>query len=491
MQRARFSKSSTPAPALVPVIALLAIAGSGHTREVVASSAQVPGPPAVAPGPNSCLAGTGSRNWCGDGGPATQAKLAGPGDVTTAPDGTLFIADTLNNVIRRVTTEGIIETVAGDGVLDAPKATEPAATASFDQPRGVAFEPAGSLLVADTNHDAIRRVAADGLVTTVVGGPDRVLTQLRRPGDVVALATGGMLVVDTGNHRVLLVSATGSVRRVAGTGRAGFTRSQRPGSRSPLRSPAQVAPLARGDMLIADTGNRAIRWLRRGRLRTLAVLRPRRSPRGVAAAGGRVLASHDTGVQDVTRSGDQFQVAGTGRRGFTGDTGPATRVALDLPRQLATAPDGTLLIAEERSDRIRRVRVGEIVTVAGTDTPLATLASRRVRAGRASSIAACYQRNPRFQVFAFLPQSSPQLRATPRRLKLRITTSREARVKLRLSFKGDVKRRKTLERVGNSAPRKVVFRGRLRVSNRYSLAMEGRSLTDGIVRCDRRGVTVR
>ncbi len=446
------------------------------------------GPPPVGRSPNTCLPGTGSRNWCGDGRPGTQAKLAGPTDVTTAPDGSAFIADTLNHVIRRVSPDGVIETVAGDGILDSMKDPEPAATASFDRPGGVAFEEGGSLLVADTNHDAIRRVSADGQVTTIVGGAQGVVTRLRRPGDVVALPGGSMLVVDTGRNRVLRISPAGAVRRVAGTGRAGFTRRVRSGSRSPLRTPVQVAPLPRGDMLIADAGNRAIRWLRRGRLRTLAVLRPRRAPLGVAVAGGRVLASHTTGVQDVTRPTRQSRVAGTQTRGFNGDSGPATETALDTPRQLATAPDGTLLLAEQGSDRVRRLRVAELVTIAGTDTPLTAAGSAR----RASiSQRRCYGRHPRFQVFALVPQSRNVLSGSRRRVRVLIATSRRAAVKLRLEYRGTTKRRKSLKRVGNRKLRRAVLRARLKGGRRYRLRMEGTSFGDSIRRCDDRWVVVR
>src|SRR3954471_4728086 len=319
----RETKTGARSIAALPLLLVVSpVAALGPAWMPVARPAQA-GPPPVAASPNSCLPGTGSRNWCGDGRPATEAKLAGPMDVTAAPDGTLFIADTLNNVIRRVSLDGTIATVAGDAVLDAPQPTEQAATASFDDPRGIAFDASSnSLLVADTNHDAIRRISAAGLVTTVVGGRRATLTRLRRPGDVVATPGGGMLVVDTGRHRVLQISASGRVRRVAGTGQPGFSRQIRLGPRSPLRSPAQVAVLAGRDMLIADSGNRAIRWLRRGRLRTLAILKRPSAPLGVVASGGRVLASERASVLEVTPR-PSVRVAGTGSPGFSADRGPA------------------------------------------------------------------------------------------------------------------------------------------------------------------------
>jgi hypothetical protein len=468
------------------VVAAVAAQGAGP----VAGVAQSPtGPPAVAPSPNTCVPGAGSRNWCGDGRLATQAKLAGPQDVATAADGTIYVADTLNNVIRRISPDGSIATVAGDAVPDAPQATEPAATASFDHPGGVAVQNDGGLLVADTGHAAIRRVAPDGLVTTVIGGPGHLGTTLRAPTDVAVLPDGGYLIVDRGRHMVLRVTGEGRVFRAVGTGRPGFVRRILPGSRSPLRAPSQVAPLGGGDMLIADSGNGVVRWLRRGRLRTLAV-RPRRAIYGVASSGGRVLISDAAGVHDVTTQLAQTRVAGVGRAGFSGDVGEALSVALDHPRQLAPAPDGTLLIAEEGSDRIRRLRVGQLVTVAGTDTPAARAASasappRAVAAGGP----ACAGYAALFGSFEVRPRLDP-LHGTSHGVAVKIATSRVARVRLRLARGGRVAASKTYGKVSNRQPIRVAVHVRMR-HGRYRLSVSGRSLSNRMVRCVERVVVVR
>jgi hypothetical protein len=495
--------------ALAPVLLLLALAAQGQAPGSAAAQSSLPGPPPVAPSPNSCLPGTGSRNWCGDGRLATQAKLAGPWDVTAAPDGTLFVADTVNGVIRRISRDGLIATVAGDGWRDAPQPREPAATASFDRPRGISYDAAtNSLLVADTFHDSIRRIAADGTVTTVVGRSAPTLTSLRRPTDVVALPRGGMLVSETVRNRVLRISSSGSVRRIAGTGRRGFSRKTLRGSRSPLSRPAQVVLLARGDVLIADTGNRAIRLLRRGRLRTLAVLPG--APFGVAASGGRVLASQSASVLDVTRR-PFVTVAGSGERGFTGDSGPPRETALDLPRQLAAAPDGTLLIAEDGNDRIRRVAVGELVTVAGSDRPVASAAMRgplarlahvhptcealpggfpcpvlaAPTARRASGCKRYDKYNPVFTQLELLPPKRATLtRRTRKQVRLRYVTSRVANVAALVS-----RRRKsflaTQEGVTSEGKHRIVVRGRFR-PRRYKVELWARSLPDQVPKCDAR-----
>jgi hypothetical protein len=452
-------------------------------------AAQV-GPPPVARSPNTCLPGTPSRNWCGDGRPATLAKLAGPMDVTAAPDGTLFIADTLNNVIRRIGPDGTIETVAGDGVADAPLDTEPAATASFGQPRGVAFAPDGSLYVADTGHDSIRRIAPDGTVTRVAGGRPALRARLRRPGDVVVVPGGDLIVADTGDNRVLRIPPAGRSRVLAGTGRAGFTGATRRATRSPLRGPAQIALLSHGDLLIADTGNRAVRWLRGRALRTIRRLPAARRPLGVAASGGRALMSYAAGVLDVTPGRATRAVAGTGTAGYNGD-GRGLETQLDLPTQLFTAPDGTLLIAERGSDRIRRARLGELTTIAGTDKPVpAPPAAAIARAGRVAGARNCQHSTPRFRYFNFLPLVGGPLHGSKHAVKASISTSRIARVSFSLRDHGAPRATKTVDGVSNRHPRKVVIGARLKRHREYVLWATGTSTDDGLVRCDHRRVIV-
>jgi DNA-binding beta-propeller fold protein YncE/uncharacterized protein YwbE len=485
MQGHRLAAAGTAA-----VLTALLVAAASRGEDPVGRIAQAPGvPPAVAPSPNTCIPGTGSRNWCGDGRLATQAKLAAPNDVTTAPDGTIFIADTLNNVIRRVSPDGSIATVAGDGVADAPLPSEPAATASFDHPRGVAVQNDGGLLVADTGHAAIRRVAPDGTVTTVIGGPDQLGERLRSPTDVAVQPDGGYLIADAGRNEILRVTSDGRVFRSVGTGRPGFSKQPKLHAlRAALRSPSQIVPLGRRDMLIADTRNGAVRWLRGRRVQTL--FRGKQRIYGVALSAGRVLVSDAVGIHDVTPKIGQGQIAGTKTRGYSGDSGDALAVQLNFPGQLASAPDGTLLIAEPNSDRIRRLQVGQLVTVAGTDTPLTAAAAASPQALTAAHVPECTKRTPRFQVFLVKPLLS-ELRGTPQGIRVKLATSRVARVRLRLERGGRVAKRMTYDVVSNRQDRDVIVRARMR-HGRYTLFVSGRSIMgpDHPVRCLQRTVRV-
>lgn len=115
------------------------------------------------------VAGTGQTEFSGDGGPATEASLYWPTALEFDEDGSLLIADTRNHVIRRLLTDGNIETVAGTGVKGASGDGGPATDAQLDQPNGLAFAPDGSLLIADRGNFKIRRVSLAGIIETVAG----------------------------------------------------------------------------------------------------------------------------------------------------------------------------------------------------------------------------------------------------------------------------------------------------------------------------------
>lgn len=131
----------------------------------------------------STIAGNGVRGFGGDGGPATGATLADPFGVEVGPDGTFYIADTGNNRIRRVDTAGIISTMAGTGSWRHGGDGGRAAEASFDQPHSIALGPQGELYLEDTLNSRVRRIGPDGTITTVAGNGSRPAEGGAHPGD--------------------------------------------------------------------------------------------------------------------------------------------------------------------------------------------------------------------------------------------------------------------------------------------------------------------
>lgn len=492
-----------------PAVVLAAVAVS-----IVAGSAagesRVAGPGLVAPAPNACLPGSGSRNWCGDGGPAARAKLAAPNDVAVAADGSLLIADTNSNVIRRVGPDGVIGTLAGDG--SAPRRlvrpVESAARPFLNAPTGVAEASDGTVLVADSGNNAIRRITLDGRVEIVLGGRSRIGTKLTRPEDVLALPNGDILVADTGGSRVLRLTAAGAVEPVAGTGEFGFARDGVPATESPLRVPIQIATMPGGSLLIADRGTGTVRIVSpSGVIDTVEDVGDQLA--GVAwtpdhgvvfsrsVIGGRERNTRSEIGRSDPSGGAAIRIAGTGRDAFGGDSGQATALSVRQPRQLAVAPDGALLIAEAGSDRIRRLGAdGTLITLAGSDRPrqIASLPPPGPSGqGSQPGGPGCFGRHPRFEVFNFLPGDTETLSAGRRRVTVRVQTSVTARVRIVLKLHKQVLRRRVLEQVSNARVATVVkLRADLNRDERYIVAMNGRSLDDpDILRCDRRGVRVR
>jgi len=115
------------------------------------------------------IAGTGSAGFRGDGGPATAAKLNFPTGLAIDADGNLYVSDANNNRVRRIDRDGVITTVAGNGVAGFGGDGGPATAAKLNAPAGLAFDGAGNIYIADQGNDRVRRVDLDGVITTVGG----------------------------------------------------------------------------------------------------------------------------------------------------------------------------------------------------------------------------------------------------------------------------------------------------------------------------------
>jgi glucose/arabinose dehydrogenase len=274
-------------------------------------------------------AGTGSPGYSGDGGPAVLAQLDGVHGVALRVGGGVVLADTANDVVRSVSPEGMITTIAGTGAAGFSGDGGPATQARLDAPRGIAALPDGGLLIPDSSNQRIRRVWPDGTITTVAGtgvagfsgdGGPATAAQLDLPFGVAVLPGGAFLVADTANSRVRKVRADGTIVTVAGTGVGGFSGDGGPATAAELNNPHAVAALPDGGFLVADTLNNRVR---------------RVTPQGVITT-----------------------VAGTGVAGFSGDGGSASVATLDLPKAVAVLPDAAgFLVADSANDRVRRVAV--------------------------------------------------------------------------------------------------------------------------------------
>jgi sugar lactone lactonase YvrE len=216
------------------------------------------------------VAGTADQGFSGDGGQASAAQLNAPAGVTTDSQGHIFLADTGNNRVREIAPDGTITTIAGTGQQGFAGDGGPATKARLNSPSGLALMPDGSLLIADTGNNRVRRVASDGTISTVAGnggvgsagdGGPATSAGLNMPVDVAAPPGAGFFVAEQGGDRVRFVDPTGRITRVAGTGAPRFGGDGKPAASSFLNAPHAIALTAATELLIADSDNNRVRYV--------------------------------------------------------------------------------------------------------------------------------------------------------------------------------------------------------------------------------------
>ncbi|MEU6603266.1 hypothetical protein ABZ944_40360, partial [Streptomyces flaveolus] len=176
-------------------------------------------------------AGNGEAGFVVDGGPAVGTKLYNPYGVAVDREGYLYIADVSNHRVRKVTPGGIITTVAGNGQAGFVSDGGPAAATNLNHPYSVAVDGSGNLYIADHANHRVRKVTPDGIITTVAGngqagfvsdGGPAAATKLNGPIGVAVDRSGNLYIADYYNHRVRKVTPDGIITTVAGNGQAGF-----------------------------------------------------------------------------------------------------------------------------------------------------------------------------------------------------------------------------------------------------------------------------
>jgi cysteine-rich repeat protein len=217
------------------------------------------------------VAGTGIAGFSGDGGPATSAQLRLPSGVAVDDLGNVFIAEPLNHRVRRIdAATGVITTVAGTGVGGFSGDGGPATTAQVNQPYAVAIDGRGNLFIADRGNHRIRRVdGATGEITTVAGtgesgfsgdGGPATSAQLNQPRGVAVDGLGNIIIADYSNHRIRRVDgATEVITTLAGTGEFAFSGDGGPATDASLWLPIGVAIDDLGNMFVADAANHRVR----------------------------------------------------------------------------------------------------------------------------------------------------------------------------------------------------------------------------------------
>lgn len=280
------------------------------------------------------VAGTGSNGFSGDGGLATAARLGNSlQGMAVGPDGTIYIADAVNHRIRKIDTNGVISTVAGDGAIgniSDIRDGSPAQQAHLNLPTDVAIGPDGSLYIADTDHSRVRRIGSNGIITTLAGngrygysgdGGSATDAMLARPSSIAVAPDGSLYIADPDNYRIRRVGADGVITTVAGTGEPGVGGDGGSAVQAQLVRPDNIDVGVDGSLYIVDGPNNHIR---------------RVGPDGIISI-----------------------FAGNGLNDSSGDGGPATQAAI-APTGIASAQDGSLYVTD--GNRIRQIRADGIIT---------------------------------------------------------------------------------------------------------------------------------
>ena len=217
------------------------------------------------------VAGNGTSGYSGDGGPATSAQLRWPWSVALDATGNLYIADYYDHRVRKVGVGGIITTVAGTGTQGSAGDGGPAAAAQLYDPHGVAVDAVGNLYIADTGNNVIRKVAGDGTITTIAGsitspgnsgdGGPATEAKLDYPTAVAVDAAGNLYIADSWNYVIRKVSPSGTITTIGGNHTYGYSGDGGPATGAQLSWPQGVAVDATGRVYVADTDNNAIRLL--------------------------------------------------------------------------------------------------------------------------------------------------------------------------------------------------------------------------------------
>jgi uncharacterized protein (TIGR03437 family) len=339
----------------------------------------------VSNGVITTVAGSGTPGFSGDNGPATSAQLHFPSGVAVDSALNLYIADSANNRIRKV-SNGVITTVAGNGPLGFGGDNGPATSAQLNSPSAVAVDSAANFYIAEPYNNRIRKVS-NGVITTVAGnslngdnGP-ATSAQLYSPQGVAVDSDGNLYVADPGNNRIRKVS-NGVITTVAGNGTPGFSGDNGPATSAQLNRPQGVAVDSAGNFYVADRNNNRIREVSNGVITTVAgngtyfccgdngpaTSAQLRHPSGIAVDSADDLYIADTYNNRVPKvsNGVITTFAGSGNDIFGGDNGPATRADVFEPMAVAVDSAGDLYIADVGNGRIRKVSDGVITTVAAS-----------------------------------------------------------------------------------------------------------------------------
>ncbi len=336
------------------------------------------------------IAGSSSSGFSGDGGPSTAAQVLSTNSVATDAAGNVYIYDLYR--LRKINTSGVINTVAGIGAPGSGGDGGPA-TAAQIEPGAVGCDVSGNIYLCAGNK--IRKITTSGIITTIAGtgsagyggdGGAATAAQFNNPTSLTIDGAFNIYIADAGNHRIRKINTSGIVTTIAGTGAPGFSGDGGSATAAKLNGPYAVAFDGGGNVIIADNNNFRIREINTaGIITTIAGT----GTAGFGGDGGPATAAMinsvrgictdwtcsiivadwlNSRVRKITSSGIITTVAGSGSPGFSGDGGPATAAMLWAPNSVAADVALNFYIADGENNRVRKV--GNITTSVSSSASL-------------------------------------------------------------------------------------------------------------------------
>lgn len=335
------------------------------------------------------IAGNGTPGYAGDNGPATAASLNGPRGMSLDISGNLYFADTDNHVVRMIDGAGIIHTVAGTGIAGFSGDGGLATAAMLKSPSAV-FANGGNLYVADTLNQRVRKVDVNGTITTFAGngsfgcvgdGGLATLASIARPQGF-EIAGGALLISTSSCSRVRAVDlSTNVISTLVGSG-SGFNGDGNPPLSTLFQVPQGIFFDRDGSLVIVDSENSRVRRvdLAGGTVSTIAGgYTGDGGPAGQSALNFPEAIAFDSTnnlyiadsfndrIRRVDTTGNITTIAGTGIAGNTGDGGPATSATLNIPMAVAVDRAGNIFIVDQGGSAIRKIDpLGTITTITVT-----------------------------------------------------------------------------------------------------------------------------
>ncbi len=272
------------------------------------------------------VAGTGISGFSGDGGPATAAQISLPGGIAFDHLGNLYIPDIENNRIRKVDmVTGIINSIAGSGIAGFSGDGGPATSATIYLPWGVTFDANRNLYFIDGNNNRIRKIDTNGIIKTIAGNGGFGSSGDGGPATAAEIANINGINVDVFNNLYVATTekirkinlSTGKITTVAGNGISGYSGDGGPATTAKLLLAADVASDKHGNFYFSELYNHIIR--------------------------------------KVNWAGYISTIVGNNIAGYSGDGGPATTAQLNLPRGITLDSCGNLFISDAQNGLIRKV----------------------------------------------------------------------------------------------------------------------------------------